>query len=389
LAALWAKSKVRATLELMLALCFGTRPQVIKTAVLLPVLRLYWPVLTIDTGQHYDFELNRLLYDQLQVPAPDHFLEVGSAEPADQVAAVLTRTAAVLRRHRPAVVVVIGDTNSTLGCALAAKKEDLPLVHVEAGLRSKEPKLPEEINRRLVDAMADLLCAPSLASAARLEGERLSGRVVITGDVAYDVLRRNLELAPAPRTATPFALATIHRAALTDDPEALRSVIEALERIGMPVLFPIHPRTQLALKKFGLLERIPASVSTSAPLGYLNAIAAVRDASVVVTDSGGLQREAYWLGTPCVTLREETEWGETVDCGANTLVPPLEARERLAEAVAQQCRRRRDQPWSKEAYGDGKAAQKVADAIPLPRSAGTAQTSTRAPIAPAPPSHIP
>jgi len=373
----------------MLALCFGTRPQVIKTAVLLPVLRSHWPVMTIDTGQHYDFELNRLLYDQLRVPPADHFLEVGSAQPAEQVAAVLTRTAAVLRRHRPAAVVVIGDTNSTLGCALAAKKENLPLVHVEAGLRSNEPNLPEEINRRVVDAMADLLCAPSAASAARLESERLSGSVVITGDVAYDVLRRNLELAPAPRTASPFALATIHRAALTGDPEALRSVIEALERIEMPVLFPIHPRTQLALRQFGLLERIPASVSTSAPLGYLDAIAAVRDANVVVTDSGGLQREAYWLGTPCVTLREETEWGETVDCGANTLVPPLEARERLAEAVAQQCRRRGNHAWSKEAYGDGNAAQKVADAIPLPRSAGTAQTSTRAPIAPAPPSHIP
>jgi UDP-GlcNAc3NAcA epimerase len=347
----------------MLTLCFGTRPQVIKASVLLPALRSRWPVTTVDTGQHYDFELNGLLYQQLEIPRPDHFLVVGSGDSATQTAAVLTRTAEILRRDRPAAVLVIGDTNSTLGCALAANKEDLPLVHVEAGLRSNEPNLPEEANRRVVDVLGSLLCAPSAASASRLRTERAPGLVVTTGDVGRDVLLRHLSLAPAPESVPPFALATIHRAALTDDADALRSVMEALGELGMPIVFPLHPRTRCALEGYGLLTSVPASVSLRPPMGYLETVAAVRDAAVVVTDSGGLQREAYWLGTPCVTLRGETEWLETLECGANALVPPLAARDRLATTVAEQCRRKRDNPWSREAYGDGHAAERVADAV--------------------------
>jgi UDP-GlcNAc3NAcA epimerase len=345
----------------MLALCFGTRPQVIKAAALLPVLRSRWPIVTIDTGQHYDFELNGLLYEQLEIPPPDHFLEVGSADAATQTAAVLSRTAEVLRRHRPAAVLVIGDTNSTLGCALAAKQENLALIHVEAGLRSSEPHLPEEMNRRVVDTIADLLCAPSPGSAARLRSEQLSGTIVTTGDVARDVLLAHLKLASPAQQASNFALATVHRAALTSDPIALQSVVEGLGELEMPVIFAVHPRTQLALERYGLLGRIPESVSVRAPLGYLEAIAAVRDARVVVTDSGGLQREAYWLGSPCVTLREETEWIETVECGANLLVPPLQAKHKLAAAVRGQCEVQRGS-WSTEAYGDGSAAERVVEA---------------------------
>jgi UDP-GlcNAc3NAcA epimerase len=346
-----------------LTVCFGTRPQVIKASVLLPALRARWPVTTIDTGQHYDYELNRLLYEQLEIPAPDHFLEVGSADPANQTAAVLVRTAAILRRDSPAAVVVIGDTNSTLGCALAAKKENLPLVHVEAGLRSIEPNLPEEINRRIVDSIADLLCAPSQSAAARLRAEGVPGAIDTTGDVARDALLRHLPLARSAKIAQPFVLATLHRAALTDDPSALESVVYGMGELGMPVIFAVHPRTRSALERYGLLESIPQSVSIRPPMGYLEAIAAVRDAAVIVTDSGGLQREAYWLGTPCVTVRRETEWVETVECGANSLVPPLEARERLAGAVLEQCERKRLHPWSTEAYGKGDAAERVAEAI--------------------------
>jgi UDP-N-acetylglucosamine 2-epimerase len=353
-----------------IALCFGTRPQVIKASVLLPALRARWPVITMDTGQHYDFELNRLLYEQLGIPAADHFLEVGSTDPATQTAAVLTRTAAVLQRNRPTAVVVIGDTNSTLGCALAAKKESLPLVHVEAGLRSAEPNLPEELNRRVVDIISDLLCTPGQANTARLRSEQVPGTVVTTGDVARDVLLRHLELAAPTHAGSRFALATVHRAALTSDADAIRSVIEGMGTLDMPVLFAVHPRTRAALERYGLLGSVPPSVSVRSPLGYLEAIAAVRDAAVVVTDSGGLQREAYWLGTPCVTLREETEWVETVECGANFLVPPAQAHEKLAGAVVEQCGRRVQHPWSREAYGSGDAAQRVAEAIAtrLPRT---------------------
>ncbi len=349
------------TVDGRVALCFGTRPQVIKAAVLLDALRSRWPTLTVDTGQHYDFELNGLLYQELGVPRPDHFLEVGSADAATQTATVLIRTAEVLRRARPRVVVVIGDTNSTLGCALAASKEGLPVVHVEAGLRSSEPGLPEEANRRLVDAIADLLCAPSARCADRLRDERASGAIVSTGDVARDILLRMLRLAPPPRAQAPFALATIHRAALTADPEKLRLVFGALGSLGLPVLFPMHPRTRQAVERHGLGRAVPASVTLREPLGYLETIATVRDATVVVTDSGGLQREAYWLGTPCVTLRGETEWAETVECGANALVAPELAPERLADVVRAQRARRGS--WLPDAYGAGDAAERVADAV--------------------------
>jgi len=346
-----------------LVLCYGTRPQVIKASVLLDALRRLGPVVAVDTGQHYDFELNALLYHQLGVPRPDHFLEVGSAPPADQTAAVLSRCATVLRAARPAAVVVIGDTTSTLGCALAASKEGLPLVHVEAGLRSSEPGLPEEVNRRVVDVIAQLLCAPSERAAARLREEHSPGAVVMTGDVARDVLLRHLALAPPPAPGAPFVLATAHRAALTASPEALAALVAGLGGLGVPVRMPLHPRTREALARFGLLAAVPPSVELRPPMGYLETIAAVRDAAAVVTDSGGLQREAYWLGTACVTIRGETEWTETVACGGNALVPALEAPARLADAVADQRRRAREAPWSPEAYGDGRAAERIAAAI--------------------------
>jgi UDP-N-acetylglucosamine 2-epimerase len=347
----------------LLALCFGTRPQVVKASVLLEVLRRRWQVLAVDTGQHYDFELNGLFYQQLGIPRPDHFLEVGSDAPAIQTAAVLTRTAEVLKTQRPSAVIVIGDTNSTLGAALAASKEGYPLIHVEAGLRSSEPNLPEEINRRVVDVLSHLLCAPSAAAEACLRAEQAPGIVTNTGDVARDVLIRHLEQRPGSDRSAPFILATFHRAALTADEAALGALVEALGQLDLPILLPLHPRTRGALERFDLLGRLPSSVDVRLPLGYLETIAAVRDAAVVITDSGGLQREAYWLGTPCVTIRGETEWTETVACGANALVPAAKAPRMLADTVDHQRRRAKVDPWSPDAYGDGHAADRISDAI--------------------------
>ena len=331
--------------------------------MLLDALRARWPVIAIDTGQHYDFELKGLLYEQLGVPRPDHFLEVGSNAPVRQTADVMTRTADILRARQPSAAIVIGDTTSTLGCALAATKEGIPLVHVEAGLRSNEPDLPEEANRRVVDVLAHLLCAPSDAAAERLRMERAPGEISITGDVARDVLVRHLRIAPPPSDGEPFALVTAHRAALTSDPAGLAALFAALGGLGLPVRLPLHPRTRDALQRYGLLGSIPRTVTIGAPLGYLEMIAAVRDAAVVITDSGGLQREAYWLGTPCVTLRGETEWVETVTAGANALWPVQAAPESLATLVGEQCRRRARAAWVPDAYGDGAAAGRVADAV--------------------------
>jgi UDP-N-acetylglucosamine 2-epimerase len=275
----------------------------------------------------------------------------------------MLRTAELLRSTAPAAVIVIGDTKSTLGCALAASKEGMPVVHVEAGLRAAEPNLPEEANRRVVDALAHLLCAPCEGASDRLRAEQVPGAVVVTGDVARDVLIRSLGVAPAPSAHPPFALATAHRAAITASPAALADLISALGTIGLSVRLPLHPRTRAALEHFGLMPALPPSVEIGPPLGYLELLAAVRDAAVVVTDSGGVQREAYWLGTPCVTVRAETEWGETVAAGANALVPPGFAREQLAAVVDRQRAFREARPWRADAYGAGDAASRVADAI--------------------------
>jgi len=346
-----------------LALCYGTRPQIVKASVLLEALRSRWPVTAVDTGQHYDYELNGLLYQQLGIPKPDHFLEVGSNTPVRQTADVMVRTAEILRATRPTAVIVIGDTNSTLGCALAANKEGIPVVHVEAGLRASEPDLPEEANRRVVDALARLLCVPCESAGARLRAERAQGAIALTGDVARDVLIRHLRVVPPRASDTPFALATAHRAALTSDRAALAALLAGLGAIGLPVRMPLHPRTRLALERYGLLDAVPDSVRLEPPLGYLDMLAAVRDAAIVITDSGGVQREAYWLGTPCVTVRSETEWEETVAIGANALLPAVASREELPALVDQQRRRRAAALWEADIYGDGNAATQVADAV--------------------------
>lgn len=348
-----------------LALCYGTRPQVIKASRLLADLANRWRLVTIDTGQHYDYELNDLLYRELGVRRPDRFLEVGSADHATQTAAILTRSAGAFAELRPWAVLVIGDTNSTLGAALAAVKLRIPVVHVEAGLRVADRWMPEEINRRLVDAVASLLCAPSVGALERLRQEGAGTRAVFTGDVARDVLLRHLDQAPDGRTGPdrPFAFVTLHRAALTDDRASLAAVVDGLSAFEIPVVAPLHPRTRAALARHGLLDVLAARARLDPPIGYLETLARVRDAAVVVTDSGGVQREAYWLGTPCVTLRTETEWSETVALGANHLVPPQHAGPGLPAVVRRLLHEGAARTWDRDAYGDGAASARIAEAI--------------------------
>jgi UDP-GlcNAc3NAcA epimerase len=349
------------------AICYGTRPQIIKASMLIRASSERWPLLTIDTGQHYDYELNAVFYEQLGIPPADHFLEVGSGAHAMQTASVLTRAANVFASARPRIVVVIGDTNSTLGCALAATQMRIPMVHVEAGLRSADRGMAEEVNRRVVDTVADLLCAPSAAAAAQLELEHQPGVIAMTGDIANDVLLRNLERARSPSDSpswpepanAEFAIATLHRAELTGSSEFLKKIIAALRELPLPVVFAAHPRVAAVLETLGLgtggmLHVVP-------PLGYFEMIGAIRDAKIVITDSGGMQREAYWLGTPCVTIRGETEWRETVSVGANVLVVPDNAREELPVAVRSQLLNRRK--WDRTMYGAGDASMRITEAI--------------------------
>ena len=353
----------------MIALCYGTRPQVIKSSVLRPALEQIGPVYSIDTGQHYDATMSALLYDQLGAAPPDRFLEVGSGSHAEQTALILTRAESALRECAPRLVVSIGDTNSTLGVALAAAKLRVPVVHVEAGLRTGDRQMAEELNRRCVDALAALLCTPSASATLRMRSEHPDAVVRETGDVALDVLLKVQGRLPEPQAVVPglppsYLFATLHRAELTDDPGTLAAVLRALAATGTAGVIALHPRTALALQamgivhdRIGLLRLIPA-------VGYLETVALIAGARVVVTDSGGVQREAYWLGTPCVTLRSETEWEETVACEANRLISPGDATRGLADAITAQVGRwNGESRWPRNAYGNGQAAEKVAAAV--------------------------
>lgn len=349
-----------------LALCYGTRPQVIKASVLRATLSRGRRVRAIDTGQHYDYELNALLYEQLSVSAPDEFLNVGSGSHAEQLSAIVTAAASSFERNRPDAVVVIGDTNSTLGCALAAVQLRIPVVHVEAGLRAADGMMAEEINRRAVDAIAQVLCTPSAKASRIVRTERPDALVYETGDVARDVLAshephidRSELLRAIPHARDPFIFATIHRAELTSDRDALRAVSGALEKLTLPVVLPAHPRTRQSLERTGI-RFASGRVTVTGPLGYLQTLACIQGASAIVTDSGGVQREAYWLGTPCVTLRGETEWTETVSLGANRLCSARDA-SRLTQLVDEAIRAPRS--WDRTAYGTGQAAAGVAAAI--------------------------
>ncbi len=350
------------------ALCYGTRPQVIKASVIRAELARRCNVLAVDTGQHYDYTLQSVHYEQLAVAPPDLFLEVGSGSHAEQTAAVMTRVAGVLAERRPGAVVVIGDTNSTLGSALAAVKLRIPLIHVEAGLRARDSMMAEEINRRAVDAVAKVLCTPSATATRRVRGERPDAIVVETGDVAFDVLLKQAAHLPSPAgllpagVQPPYAFATLHRAELTDNREQLFAVLAALNELDLQVILPVHPRTFEILENAGAELRQLKHLHFMEALGYRDSLALIRGAAVVVTDSGGVQREAYWFGVPCVTVRNETEWEELVECGANRVLPPASA-ERLPQVVAEQRQRwGGNERWTNDAYGTGHAARSVAAA---------------------------
>lgn len=350
-----------------LALCYGTRPQVIKASRVRRALATLGDVLAIDTGQHYDYALNDLLYRQLDVAAPDVCLGVGSGSHAEQTAAILTGIEPLFRQQRPRAAVVIGDTNSTLGCALAAAKLRIPVVHVEAGLRAADACMAEEINRRAVDAIASLLCTPSADATARMRREHPDAQIAETGDVAYDVLRGQAGTLPDVKALLPagaaggYAFATLHRAELTDRPDLLLAVLDALSRMPVPTVLAIHPRTRAALDAAGHRDLGGPRLRVVPAVGYLESVALAERARLVVTDSGGVQREAYWLGVPCITVRTETEWSETVALGANRLVAPADAASGLVEAAEERLAAPRD--WDRTAYGDGSAALKIAAAV--------------------------
>jgi len=304
----------------------GARPEFIQAAPISRVLRTNHQEILVHTGQHYDYLMSQAFFDELDIPAPDYNLEVGSGSHAQQTAAILSGMEQVLLKEQPDLVIVRGDTNSTLAGALAAAKLHILIAHVEAGERSYDRQMPEEINRLVADRLADIHLCASLTAVERLAAEGITNCVQWVGDVMLDAMlqnrpvarRRSDILARLDLKPRRYALVTIHRAANTDNPENLKQIVSALNRVSETVVFPAHPRTRKALGN--IQAHFQDHVKLVDPVGYFDMLILEEHARLIATDSGGVQREAYFLEVPCLTLRDETEWVETVQVGWNKLV---------------------------------------------------------------------
>lgn len=303
----------------------GARPQLIKAAVVSRALAaqtdgsgVQITEAIVHTGQHFDHRMSRLFFDEMDIPEPVVNLGISGGHHGQMTGAMIAALEREIQQRAPDLVLVYGDTNSTLAGALAAAKLCVPVAHVEAGLRSYNRRMPEELNRVLTDRVSELLFCPSMLSRAQLEAEGITSGVHVVGDVMIDALVHYRSRAVAPQRPEPFALATIHRAGNTDDAARLGRIIDALGKAPVNVVLPLHPRTRGALKQHGInpAERI----SCVEPLSYFEMLGHLDACRFVLTDSGGLQKEAYHLGKKCITLREETEWRELVDVGANRVV---------------------------------------------------------------------
>jgi UDP-GlcNAc3NAcA epimerase len=341
----------------------GNRPQFIKSAPVSLALKEHGAEeVLLHTGQHYDHELSQVFFEELGLAPPARRLEAGSGTHAEQLARMLPGIEGAAFEERPDWVLVYGDTNSTLAGAVAGAKAGFPVAHVEAGLRSFDLTMPEELNRMVVDRLSSLLFAPTEVAETNLRREGIVEGVRVIGDVMLDA---NLRLAPIARQRSQvleelavgpggYTLATVHREANVRHP-ALGNIVQALNTIEEPVVFPLHPRTAAAIEEQG--HRLAGHVHPRPPLGYLDFAALASQARVILTDSGGVQKEAYWYEVPCVTLRENTEWVETVETGWNRLVGSDPARIVSAAAEA------RIPSGHPALYGDGRAADSIADLI--------------------------
>ena len=347
-----------------IATVVGNRPQFVKAAAVCAPLRVHHEEVLIHTGQHHDNALSGVFFEELGLPAPDYDLGVAGGSNASQLARMLTALEPLLDAVAPDAVLLYGDTNSTLAGALAAADRGTPAIHVEAGMRSFDRSQPEERNRVLTDGLSALLLCSSESAVTALAAEQVPGHAVLVGDVMVDValatrtraLGRLEPLARAGVAPGGYVLATAHRAVNVDVRDALERLLAVFEAVEQPVVFPVHPRTRDRLQSYGLTDRAQRAATLTDPLGYLDFAAFLHHARAVLTDSGGVQKEAYLAGVPCVTMRERTEWTETVAAGWNTLVglDPQATRAALA----------RTPPAERPAlYGDGDAGRRVVEAI--------------------------
>lgn len=308
----------------------GTRPEIIRSAVVLKKLK-HLPnvdLKIVHTGQHYDYQMSEVFFSELDVPAPDINFEVGSSSHSQQTADIMIKSEEYFLREAPDVVAVFGDTNSSLAAALAAVKLNVPLAHIEAGCREWEMNMPEEINRRLIDQCSNLLLAVSELSVKNLQNEKIQGKIVNVGDPLWDVYQKftnmddwSLTQGKFGLNVSNFALLTLHRANNVDDPAVLKRIITSFRALGeMPLVFPVHPRTKSKIHNLNLTSSELPNFIMIPPVEYKDMISLVKNANIVLTDSGGLQKEAFWSGARIITLREHTAWQETVELGRNVLV---------------------------------------------------------------------
>ena len=347
----------------------GARPQFIKASALsravADVPRIKEVI--IHTGQHYDLNMSDIFFSELEIPRPDYYLGIGSSSHGAQTGRMLEAVEALLLKERPDCVLVYGDTNSTLAGALAAVKLHIPVAHVEAGLRSFNRKMPEEINRILTDHASDLLFAPTGVAVQNLLNEGIpAARIFQVGDIMYDASlyfgaraeRHSNIIESLELESGAYILATIHRAENTDSVETLKLIFDGLRMTGreMPVVMPLHPRTRAVLENAGLLSCIAETIRFVEPVGFLDMVMLEKNAAVIVTDSGGVQKEAYFHRKPCVTLREETEWTELVDAGWNTIALPASGPKTVMTIILSAIGKRGKEM---ELYGDGRTAQRI------------------------------
>jgi UDP-GlcNAc3NAcA epimerase len=341
----------------------GARPQFVKAAPVSRALSQEFNEILIHTGQHYDYGMSEIFFQEMEMRPADFNLGVGGGSHAEQTGRMLMELEKNLAAVQADCVLVYGDTNSTLAGALAAAKAGIPLAHVEAGLRSYNRSMPEEINRVLTDHISNFLFCPTDVAVENLAKEGITQGVFQVGDVMYDALLHNLTLARTRSKilsrfelkAGEYALATVHRAANTDNPERMLSLLDALSSLPTRVVFPVHPRTRGLIDRFGW--KPAPNISLIEPLGYFDILVIEENANCILTDSGGMQKEAYLLGVRCITLREETEWVETVSSGWNKLVGVDKA------AILDAFTSWHPSGSQPTLYGDGHSAEKISDIL--------------------------
>jgi len=310
-------------------LVVGTRPQIIKSAPIIRAAEKYKDIklMVVHTGQHYDYEMSKVFFNELELPDPVINIGVGSGSHGSQTGRMIIELEGVFLRLKPNLVLVPGDTNSTLAAALAAVKLQIPVAHVESGARSYDMTMPEEINRRLTDHCSNILFTVSENCSQNLKVEGITeDKIVLVGDTMYESIKQHLcdiekdkGLEELGVNAKEYSILTIHRPENVDDPIKLKSILKAVCELDDVIIFPIHPRTKERLIGLGLYEKISRKLKISAPISYYRMLNLIKNAKCVLTDSGGIQKEAFWLKTPCVTLRSRTEWVETVELEANIL----------------------------------------------------------------------